>query len=117
MLAANRDDPRLWALHRRALERGVSPVVPAGVLAQAWRAGRRQVNLARLLAGCTADDLTWAVARETGSLLDRAGAADVIDAHVVVGSRARGDAVVTGDLDDLTALARAAGRRLNLIPV
>jgi hypothetical protein len=32
---ANRRD--LWALHARALQRGILPLVPAVVLAQGWR--------------------------------------------------------------------------------
>ena len=33
LIAAERGDRRVWALHRRSLERGMVPTVPAG----AWR--------------------------------------------------------------------------------
>ena len=34
LIAGDRSDRRAWALHRRALERQIVPMVPAGVLAQ-----------------------------------------------------------------------------------
>lgn len=51
LIAAERDDRRMWALHTRALQRGVRPVVPAGCVVEAWR-GARQANVGRLLDGC-----------------------------------------------------------------
>jgi hypothetical protein len=50
LIAAESKDRALWALHRRTLERRLRPVVPAGVLGQAWRGGR-QAELSRLLSG------------------------------------------------------------------
>ncbi len=52
LIAAERRDRPMWALHDGALRRRLSPLVPAGVLAQAWRGGP-QANLSRLIAGCT----------------------------------------------------------------
>jgi len=113
LLAVERSDRRLWALHRRALERGVSPTVPAGVLGQAWRGGP-QAQLSRLLAGCTIEDLTEVRSRAAGAACGRATTDDLIDATVVVGAVARGDLVVTSDPDDLAVIATALRRRLNL---
>ena len=113
LLAAERSDRQLWAIHRRALERGVSPVVPAGVLGQAWRGGP-QAQLSRLLAGCTIEDLTEVRGRAAGAACGRAATDDVIDACVVVGAVARGDLVVTSDPDDLTKIAAELRRRLDL---
>ena len=48
LLAGEASSRMVWALHRRLLERGVRPVVPAGVLGQAWRGGP-QAELSRLL--------------------------------------------------------------------
>jgi hypothetical protein len=70
-----------------------------------------------LLEAATIDPLDESAARLTGALLARAGRADVVDASVVVGALRRGDAVLTSDRDDLTALADAAGRRLDVIPI
>jgi len=50
LLAAERRDFRLWALHDEALKRDVVPIVPVVVLAQAWRGGPR-ASLSRLLRG------------------------------------------------------------------
>ncbi len=70
LLAAERGNRTLWALHRRALERGIRPTVPAGVLAQAWRGGP-QAELSRFLAGCRVEALTEAASRVTGAACAR----------------------------------------------
>lgn len=105
LVAAERGDRVVWALQRRALERGIRPVVPAGVLAQAWRGGP-QAQLSRLLRGCRVEDLDDAAARRAGVACARSGTADVVDASVVVGAVARGDLVVTSDVDDVGRIAR-----------
>lgn len=51
LIAAERDDRLMWALHRATLGRGITPTVPAGVLAEAWRGGP-QPRLSSLLKGC-----------------------------------------------------------------
>ena len=113
LLAAERNDRALWCLHRRALERGLVPTVPAGVLAQAWRGGP-QAQLSRLLIGCRVEALTERAARSAGSTCARSGRSDIVDASVVVGALQRGDAVVTSDRRELAAIADAIGRRLAL---
>src|SRR5260370_15625690 len=50
LVAAERNDRRMWALHAVLLAEEVAPVVPAPVLAEAWRGGPRQASLSRLLA-------------------------------------------------------------------
>lgn len=116
LVAAEGDDRRMWAMHRRALERLHTPRVPAGVLAQAWRGGPQPL-LARLLDGCAIEPLDEPGARAAGQLLARAKSADVIDASVVAGALRRGDAIVTGDRRDIETLANAVGRRINVIAV
>ncbi len=106
LIAAERGDRRLWALHRRALERGLLPTVPAGVLAQGWRGGP-QAEISRLLSGCRVEDLDETRARSVGTACATAGTSDVVDASVVVGAAARHDLVVTGDDRDLTRLREA----------
>lgn len=112
LIAAERGERRMWALHAGFLAESVVPVVPAAVLAQVWRGGPGQANLARALAPCTIHPFDAPAARRTGALLAAAGTADVIDAAVVEGALRRGDAVVSSDPVDLEAIAIAAGRRL-----
>ena len=114
LLAAEANDRRMWAIHRRALERSQIPTVPVAALAQAWRGGPQPL-LSRLLDSTVVDVFDEHIARSSGALLARAGGGDVVDASVVIGALHRGDAVVTSDRVDLTALATAVGRRLDIV--
>jgi len=116
LVAAERGDRLLWSLHRRALERGLRPTVPAGVLGQAWRGGPH-AELSRLLKGCRIEGLDETRARTAGDACGRAGTADVIDASVAVGAIARGDLVVTSDRNDIKRLARALGASLEIVRI
>lgn len=113
LLAAERNDRRIWALHARCLKRGALPVVPAGVLAQAWRGGP-QASLSWLLRGCRCEDLDEQRARAAGFACARSQVQDIVDASVVVGALARGDLVVTSDADDLARIAESLGRSLRV---
>jgi hypothetical protein len=113
LLAGEAGTRRFWLLHRRTLQRGVTPSVPAAVLAQAWRGGPQPL-LSRLLGGCEVESLTEREARAAGAALAASGTSDVVDAMVVVGAVTRGDTVVTADPDDLRHLGRAIGARLRL---
>ncbi len=103
LIAAERSNRQVWAVHRRVLERGIVPTVPAGVLGQGWRCGP-QAQMSRLLSGCRVEDLDEARARSAGAACAVARTSDVVDASVVVGAAARGDLVVTSDLGDLESL-------------
>jgi hypothetical protein len=106
LLAAEANRRAIWVLHERALLRGQRPVVPAGVLGQAWRGGP-QAGLSRLLRGCQVEELTETRARAAGIACALSGLSDVVDAAVVVGALARGDLVVTSDTEDLQRIAAA----------
>ena len=116
LLAAEANRRALWVLHERALLRGHRPVVPAAVLAQAWRGGP-QAGLSRLLRGCQVEELSEPRARAAGHACARSGRSDVVDASVVVGALARGDLVITSDPDDLQSIAAALRRCLRVHPV
>ena len=116
LIAAERSDRRMWALHRRSLERGNVPTVPSGVLAQGWRGGP-QAQMSRLLAGCRVEDLTAPRARSAGTACGVAGTSDVVDASVVVGAAARGDLIVTSDVGDLRRLRNAVSVAVELLPI
>ncbi|RIQ21853.1 twitching motility protein PilT [Jiangella rhizosphaerae] len=108
---ANRVD--IWALHRDALRHEIRPVVPAAVLAQAWRGGP-QHQLSRLLRGCKIEPMTEQLAREAGAACAAARTSDVVDATVVISALSRGDLVVTSDLGDLARLSDALNVSLRL---
>ena len=106
LIAFERNDRRVVALLARALAHELPLVVPAGVVGQVWRDGRRQARLARLLA---ADEVEVELfddrrARAAGQLCGVKRTSDVIDASVVLGARERSDRVMTSDPDDLGRL-------------
>jgi hypothetical protein len=113
LIAAERSDRRIWALHRRALERGIVPTVPAGVLGQGWRGGP-QAQMSRLLVGCRIEVLDEARARSAGAAYRASGSADIVDASVVVGAAARRDLVVTSDPADLSVMSAALRLKLEI---
>lgn len=113
LLAAEASHREIWALHARTLQRGQRPVVPACVLAQAWRGGP-QAQLSRLLRGCRIEDFDERRARAAGLACARSGIHDVVDASVVAGALARRDLVVTSDPDDLEAIADALARPIRV---
>lgn len=117
LLAAERNDRRMWAIHARLLAREVIPIVPASVLVQAWRGGARQAALSRLLALCTIEALTEEQARAAGALAGRAAHDDVTDVTVVEGALRRDDAVVTSDEEEIRRIAGAVGADLSTIAI
>jgi hypothetical protein len=106
LIALERNDRRVIAALRVAVEAELKITVPAGVVAQVWRDGARQARLARFLgsSAVVVEALDDARARAAGQLCGVAGTRDVIDAAVVLGAKARGDRVFTSDVDDLRAL-------------
>jgi hypothetical protein len=83
-------------------------------VAQSWRGSNRQVQLARLLAGCDVEALDDGQARSVGSLAARAATTDIVDTCVVEGALRRHDLVVSSDETDLQAIASATGNRLEI---
>ena len=106
LVAAERDDRLMWALHRAALARGLPPVVPAGVLAEGWRGGP-QARLSRFLRGCMTEELSEQQARAVGALAARSGHNDVVDVSVVEGAIRRRHAVVTSNPTHIQRIADA----------
>lgn len=114
LVAAERGERKMWARHRALLLQRAVPTVPGAVVAQAWRGGRRQALLSRLLAGCDIEPLDEVQARAVGVLLGRARTADIVDGCVTEGALRRRDLVIGSDAADLQALARAVHRRLEV---
>ena len=114
LAAADRGERRQWARHRALLARRDVPTVPAPVLAQAWRGGSRQALLSRLLTGCDIEALDDTQARATGTLAARAATTDIVDVCVVEGALRRRDLIISSDPRDLTAIATAISRHLEI---
>jgi hypothetical protein len=115
LIAFDRNDRDVVSLLSRALELGLAIVVPAGVVAQAWRDGRKQARLARLLGApqVMVEVLDDRQARASGQLCGVTNTRDIVDASVVLCARERGHSVATSDQQDL----RRLDGKLRLIPV
>ena len=93
------------------------PVTHGGIVGQAWRGGGpRQALLASALSGIDVRPLDESLGRAAGSLLARAGSADVIDAALVLLAD-DGDDIVTSDPHDLEPLATRLGRHVEVLRV
>lgn len=105
LIAIDRRDRRVGAL-LRILQREGEPVrTSAGVVAQVWRDGRTQANLARVLPGVAVVAIDDRESRRIGELLAASGTDDLVDAHVALVS-APGDRILTSDRGDIDALLR-----------
>ena len=110
LIAIDRGDRRVIALIEQVLARGGSFNVPAGVLGQAWRDGRRQAMLGRFVRSSEVRvvPLDEELSRACGELLAVTRTNDVIDASVVLVARKGRDLIVTSDPEDLARLDSAA---------
>jgi PIN domain-containing protein len=115
LIAFERADRKMVAIVARAVEHGDTIAVPAGVVAQVWRDGRRQARLVRLLGSEIVEivALDDATARAVGQLCGLTNTPDVVDASVVHCARARGHIVITSDAKDLQRI----DPRLDLVKV
>jgi hypothetical protein len=114
LIAADRNDRGMWALHAGFLAEEVTPTVPAPVLAESWRGGSRQANLARFLALCMVEDMDASQAKAVGVLAGKARHDDVVEVTVVEGAMRRHDAIVTSNPSHIRAIADAVRARLNV---
>lgn len=115
LVAFERNDRTVVAIVARAVERRVPLAIPAGVVGQVWRDGRRQARLARLLGSSAVeiealDDMR---ARAAGQLCGASKTSDVVDASVVLCAKARGHSVMTSDASDMRRLAPS----IRVVPV
>jgi hypothetical protein len=106
LIALERNDRRVTTILARAVRTSVGIAVPAGVVGQVWRDGRRQARIARLLrsSAVEVEPLDELRARAAGQLCGLSGTHDVIDASVVLCAKARGHSVLSSDPDDLRRL-------------
>ena len=111
LIAIESDDRRMWAIHKTALAQNREIVVPAIVVAQAWRDGRKQARLGRILRTCEIEPTELETAKAAGVLCGQAGSSDVVDATVVVTALAHRASIVTSDHKDIIDLTNACGAR------
>jgi len=113
LIALEAGSPYMRELVRLAFAERGPLAVPAGVLAQVWRASARQARLARLLGSTLVEvvPLDRSAAVAVGKLCAETGAVDVVDVSVVLCARQRGHPVVTSDPRDL----RKIGPELQLL--
>jgi PIN domain len=107
LIALERKEERMRALLERILAYPEAIIhIPAGVLAQAFRDGSKQVRLTRLLKERRTHvvDFDRQTALAVGVLLGLRGTNDAVDASVVLCARRYRQAIVTGDARDLRRL-------------
>ena len=107
LISLDRNERRFVLLLDKVLASGFRITIPTTALAQAMRNPARQARLSRLIREPLTDlmDLDEADAIAVGKLLARSATSDIVDAHVVVCARKRGQPVVISDPDDLRRLA------------
>ncbi|MDA8044600.1 MAG: PIN domain nuclease [Actinomycetota bacterium] len=116
LVAVDKGDRRVGAMLRVLQRGGVSVTTSGGVVAQVWRDGSRQANLARILSGVDVDALDDVTAHRVGELLRQNRSDDLVDAHVALLVHPD-DHVFTSDEPDIKALLRARKVRANIIRV
>lgn len=114
LIAAERNNRAMWALHAGFLAEEVLVTVPAPVIAEAWRGGSRQANLARLLALCEVEPMFDELARRVGMLAGKANHDFIVDVAVVEGAMRRNDAVITSNPTHIRHIADSVNARLHI---
>lgn len=104
LIAVDRGDRPTMAMLALLHRRGQLPVVPAAVVAQAWRSSSQR-RLGELLDAADVVPTTRVRAQRAGELLARTRTADSVDALVVTVAAERGDVVLTSDPQDIQRLA------------
>lgn len=123
LIAMEAQSSPMYRIHRQARRVG-PPFVPGPALSQAWRGGRRSVQIARLLKDCeTVTNFPLDIYFEAGEVLGKVQLAkkkkpDVVDALVAIfAGQHRAAAIVTSDPGDIGAYVEALGLRIEIIPV
>ena len=106
LIAFERNNKKLRTLVELAHKHGRTLHVPAGVVAQVWRDGRKQARLARLLGSnvLVVRTLDRTEAQAVGVICGQSRHDDVVDASVVLLARRLDARIVTSDPDDLRRL-------------
>lgn len=116
LIAIDERDRRVGAMLRVLQSDGMPVVTSGGVVAQLWRDGRRQVNLARLLPGVEVAAVDEVAAKRVGELLRANRTSDLVDAHVALLAR-DGGRILTSDDADIKALLRTRKVKADIVHV
>lgn len=108
LIAIDRRDRGIGAMLRVLQQRRIPVRTSAAVVAQVWREGARQANLARVLTGVGIAPLTAADGKRVGELLARTQTPDVVDGHIAL-QVDDGDTLLTSDPADLNRLLAQRG--------
>ena len=108
LIAVDRLDRTVGAMLRVAQQDKLPVRTSAVVVAQVWRNGSLQANLARVLAGVDAATLDGAIGRSVGEILAFSKTADVVDGHLGLDVQS-GDTVLTSDAEDIKKILAARG--------
>jgi len=108
LIAVDRQDRVVGAMLRVAQQRTIPVRTSASAIAQVWRNGSLQANLARVLAGVDTAALDGPTGRLVGELLGRSRTSDVVDGHLGLIVRS-GDTVLTSDPKDIKMILNARG--------
>ena len=106
LIAVDRLDRKVGAILRVAQQEKMSVRTSAAVVAQVWRSGSLQANLARVLAGIEAASLDTVAGRSVGEVLALSNTPDVVDGHLGIIVRS-GDTVLTSDPKDIKKILNA----------
>jgi hypothetical protein len=116
LVAVDRRDRTIGAQLRVLHQLGTPLRASSAVVGQVWRDGRKQANLARVLAGVGIEPLNKDDGRRIGELLAKAGSSDVVDAHVAL-MAAPADLILTSDPGDIRKLLQVRGIPARVQPV
>ena len=118
LIAAERRNSTMLTIHKIAVDNDITPVVPAGALAQVWEGGSgRQASLAQILKKCRVEPLDESLAKKVGAARVRAAFNDMVDISVVVSAANRGDRIVTSDKSDITKIMDSLGYKAGVYRV
>lgn len=106
LIAIDRLDRKVGAMLRIVQQENLPVRTSAAVVAQVWRNGARQANLARVLAGVDSAPLDGTTGKLVGEILAGSATADVVDGHLGFIVRT-GDTVVTSDVADIRRILSA----------
>lgn len=116
LIAIDRNDRRIAALIELGRRAGAEMVTTAPVIAQAWRNGARQAQLARALPMIDAQPVGIAEAKAAGELLAASNTSDVVDS-MLAQLALPGDQILTSDPGDLATLLTARGITATVVAV